>query len=117
MATPNNFRNRISYKEIKLTAHARQRAEERTGLTSTDEVRKLAISARYNGINLHGLNVDNYSKFNLDLNTYRILKGHFARHTNSERLYYYKDKVFIFCGNDAKTLKTIINIPKKEMAS
>lgn len=104
-------RNRISYKDIKLTAHAKQRAEERYNITSSDEIRKMAVTARYNGINVSGLIINrNPEHFNLDMNTYNQLKRRFSFRTNSERIYYYKNKVFIFCGNDAKTLKTIITV-------
>lgn len=105
-----NNRNRISYKDIKLTAHSKIRAEERIGLTSSEEIRKLAVSARYKGVNLNALNADNHEQLGVSAEMYKTLKNRFSRRTNSEKLYYYKGKVFIFCGNEARTLKTIVNV-------
>ena len=62
MKKNNTNRSRISYKDIKLTMHSKLRAEERIGLTSSEEIRKLAVSARYKGININALNKDNYNE-------------------------------------------------------
>ena len=48
--------NKLGHKDIKLTSHSKMRAEERLGITSVEEVRKLAISARYKGISIKSLN-------------------------------------------------------------
>ena len=103
-------RSRISHKDIKLTMHSKLRAEERVGLTSSEEIRKLAVSARYKGININALNTDNHEQLGVSAEMYKTLKNRFSRRTNSEKIYYYKGKVFIFCGNEARTLKTIVNV-------
>ncbi len=103
-------RSRISHKDIKLTMHSKLRAEERVGLTSSEEIRKLAVAARYKGININALNVDNYEDMGISKDIYHTLKHYFPRKSNTERFYYYKGRVFIFCGGDSRTLKTIVNI-------
>ena len=101
--------NKLGHKDIKLTPHSRMRAEERLGITSVEEVRKLAISARYKGISIKSLNKENHKELGIDINTFRKLKSEFAYHTNSDKLYFYKNCVFVFGGNKALTLKTIVN--------
>ena len=110
MKKKNTNRSRISHKDIKLTIHSKLRAEERVGLTSSEEIRKLAISARYKGININALNENNYNELGINKALYNNLKHCYSRRTNAERLYYYKGNVFIFCGNDSRTLKTIVNV-------
>ena len=110
MKKKNVNRSKISHKDIKLTMHSKLRAEERVGLTSSEEIRKLAVSARYKGININALNEDNYNELGISKALYNNLKHHYSRRTNAERLYYYKGNVFIFCGNDSRTLKTIVNV-------
>ena len=101
--------NKLGHKDIKLTPHSKMRAEERLGITSAEEVRKLAISARYKGISIKALNKENHEELGVDVDTFRKLKSEFAYHTNSDKLYFYKDCVFVFGGNKALTLKTIVN--------
>ena len=101
--------NKLGHKDIKLTSHSKMRAEERLGITSVEEVRKLAISARYKGISIKSLNKENHKELGIDINTFRKLKSEFSYHTNSDKLYFYKNCVFIFGGNKALTLKTIVN--------
>ena len=110
MKKQTNKRNQISHKDIKLTMHCKQRAEERVGLTHTDDIRKLAVSARYKGININALHENNYEKLGLNKEIYRTLKHYFPRKSNTERFYYYKGRVFIFCGGDSRVLKTIVNV-------
>ena len=101
--------NKLGHKDIKLTSHSKMRAEERLGITSVEEVRKLAISARYKGISIKSLNKENHKELGIDINTFRKLKSEFSYHTNSDKLYFYKNCVFVFGGNKALTLKTIVN--------
>lgn len=101
--------NKLGHKDIKLTPHSKMRAEERLGITSAEEIRKLAISARYKGISIKSLNKENHEELGVDMNTYRKLKSEFAYHTNSDKLYFYKNCVFVFGGNKALTLKTIVS--------
>ena len=101
--------NKLGHKDIKLTSHSKMRAEERLGITSAEEVRKLAISARYKGISIKSLNKENHEELGIDVNTFRKLKSEFAYHTNSDKLYFYKNCGFVFGGNKALTLKTIVN--------
>lgn len=110
MKKKNTNRNRISHKDIKLTMHSKLRAEERVGLTSSEEIRKLAVSARYKGININALNTNNYENMGVSKDIYYTLKHYFPRTSNTERFYYYKGRVFIFCGGDSRTLKTIVNV-------
>ena len=101
--------NKLGHKDIKLTSHSKMRAEERLGITSAEEVRQLAISARYKGISIKSLNKENHEELGIDVNTFRKLKSEFSYHTNSDKLYFYKNCVFVFGGNKALTLKTIVN--------
>lgn len=110
MKKKNTNRSRISHKDIKLTMHSKLRAEERVGLTSSEEIRKLAVSARYKGININALNENNYNELGINKEIYRTLKHYFPRKSNTERFYYYKGRVFIFCGGDSRVLKTIVNV-------
>ena len=102
--------NKLGHKDIKLTSHSKMRAEERLGITSSDEIRKLAISAKYKGISIRSLNTETYEKLGFTYSEYRKLKSQFAYHSNNDRLYYYKDKLFVFGGKKSLVLKTIITL-------
>ena len=111
--------NKLGHKDIKLTPHSKMRAEERLGITSSDEIRKLAISAKYKGISIKALNAETYEKFGFTYSEYRKLKSQFAYHSNNDRLYYYKNNLFVFGGKKSMVLKTIItlNLDKEEKVS
>lgn len=109
-------RNVIGASRIKLTYHSRDRSMERLNITSQDEFRKLAASARNKGVNVDALNLNNYHLFGIDYKTFAGLKRYFRTHTNSERMYYYRGFVYIFAGKDACTLKTVIPVRLAEDA-
>lgn len=106
---------KISYKEIKITLHAKQRAYERLGITKEVEIQKLAHSAKYNGVRIHELTLDNYTKFNISYDMYRYLKNHYGCRFKTEKMYYYKDCVFIFAGKGSKSLKSIVPCTQADM--
>ena len=102
--------SKFGHKDVVLTPHSKMRAEERLGITSTDEIRKLAISAKYKGISIRALNTETYEKLGFTYSEYRKLKSQFAYHSNNDRLYYYKNNLFVFGGKKSLVLKTIINL-------
>lgn len=128
----NRTQSKGSYKDIKVTLHAKQRAYERLGLNSEKEIRMIAQSSRVHGIKLNTLyqmeevigekfldsalsSDSNFaSRPNLSLNsrpeeiTLQTLKDNFKIGTNSQALYYYKGAVFIFAGKNSKTLISIV---------
>ena len=99
---------RIPYRDIKVTIHAKQRAHERLGIDKESEIQKLACTARYKGVLIRTLNSDNYEKLGITCNTFRYLKNHYGHHYNSEKIYYYRDYVFVFAGDRSRCLKSIV---------
>ena len=89
-----------SYKPIKLSRHSIIRAEQRLGIASTNEIRKLAFAARRKGIKVWLLDKSNKAESGLDDNTYYLLKSKICtnKHGNGNVPYYYKGNVFIFYG-------------------
>lgn len=108
-----NQTNKISYKDIRLTRHAKQRAEERLGITNNRDIQRLALEARYKGINLRNIDYSNFSEAGLSKEIYSQIRREFHYHSNSERFYYYKDIIFIFFGYKARVLKTIVRLDRK----
>lgn len=102
--------SKFGHKDVKLTAHSKMRAEQRLGLTSSEEIRKLAISAKYKGISVRALTTESCNEIGIGYDGYRKIKSQFAYHSNNDRLYYYKDAIFVFGGNKSLVLKTIINL-------
>lgn len=101
-------KNRISHKNFKLTTHSIQRAYERLNLTSKEEIKKLAYEAKYKGINLNGVEVNNYKELGLSYEELINFKRKFKCHTNSNTIYLYKGNVYVFGGNPNVNLITII---------
>lgn len=100
--------NNISYKDIKLTFHAQDRALERLGVTRKDELCKLAASAKKNGINLNSLDLYNHEELGITYDELVMLKRKYSPRNNSQKNYLYKNHIWVFFGNDGRTLKTII---------
>ena len=109
-----NF-NRISYREIKLTRHAKQRACERLGINKESDIQKLAVSAKYNGTKILALTYDNYKDFNISYDMYRYLKNHYTHRYKSDKIYYYKNHVFVFSGDHSRCLKSIVPCYEEDM--
>lgn len=105
-----NKRNEFSYKDIKITYHAKNRAYTRLGISSEIEIQKLSASAKKNGLNLNALNMMNYDSFGLSFKHYQWLKSIDYYCLKSEVVYFYKGMFFVFTGNKNRTLKTIITI-------
>lgn len=111
----NNFsRNHTSWKHISLTSHSKQRAEERLKITSTEEIRKLASAARFKGIDIDRLSIQNYETLGLTYDELVMLKKKYYRHNKTERLFYYKNFVWIFCGNNALSVRSIVPVRQGE---
>ena len=105
--------NGISYKDIKLTTHSIIRAEERLNITSANEIKKRAASARRKGIRLENVNKDNIKKFlalGLNYTDWVYFTQHFRIKEKSTRFYLYKEYIWIFGGDGGKTLKTVVKI-------
>lgn len=108
--------SKFGHKDVVLTPHSKMRAEQRLGLTSSDEIRKLAISAKYKGISIRALNCETYEKFGFTHSEYVKLKSQFAYHSNNDRLYYYKNSLFVFGGKKSMVLKTIITLDTEKVS-
>ena len=105
---PNFNRNHTSWKLMNLTPHSKQRASERLNVTNSDELKKMANSARFKGIEIDRVNINNYESVGLTYEELVVLKKKYYRHNNSERLFYYKGVVWIFCANNALTVRSIV---------
>lgn len=110
-----NF-GKIPYRDIKVTLHAKQRAYERLGMTKEAEIQKLAHAAKYKGINIRALNLENYSLTGLSYNMYRYLKNHYSHQFKTEKTYYYHDYVFVFAGDRSRCLKSIVPCTTEDAA-
>lgn len=104
-----------SYTKITLTSHSRQRAYERMNITSDDQIKRLAHAAKYKGVKIRAVNINNYSKLGLDYDTFRYLKNHYTHMYNSDAIYFYKGYVYCFSGGDSRTLKSIIPAGEEEI--
>lgn len=115
-----NARNNLSYKDIKLSFHSIERARERLQLTDEKQIKKLASSAKKNGISLDKLTEERAKLLGIEGNLYDSLvrfknnKGRFrdfqfpTYKKGKESTYFYKNCFFIFGGKKDKTLITII---------
>lgn len=103
-----NNKLKISYKNFKLTSHSIQRAYERLNITSKDEIKKLAYQAKYKGINLNGVGINNYKDLGLSYEELTNFKRKFRCYTNSNNIYLYKGNVYVFGGKPNINLITII---------
>ena len=72
--TKQNF-NKIPYRDIKVTYHAKQRAAERLGMNKESEIQKLAHAAKYKGVKILSLNAENYASYGITYDMYRYLKN------------------------------------------
>lgn len=106
--TYQKFGNGIGRNKIKLTSHSRQRAMERLNITSSEQLKNMASKARNVGINLDVVNIYNYKDLNIDYNTLISMKRQFRTKNNSNKIYFYKNNMYVFGGNHACTLLTVI---------
>lgn len=104
----NRNHNHTSWKYMNLTPHSKQRGMERLNITNTDELKKMANSARFKGIDIDLLNIRNYEQLGITYDELVILKKKYYRHNNSERLFYYKNFVWVFCGANALTIRSVV---------
>lgn len=92
--------NVVSYKNIKLTNHAIDRARERFNINSKDELKKLAASAKSKGIAYWGLTTDNISQIGVPYEVFVTLNRTIkSRLKSKNKIYIYKNKIFIFANN------------------
>ena len=102
---------KFSYKDIQLTFHSLERAEQRLNLTKKTEIKKIAGRAKVNGIKWESLREETYeSVFHLTHDEFVYLKAHFAPHAGNANVYFYKGNIFIFVGKNNNKLKTIISL-------
>jgi predicted transcriptional regulator with HTH domain len=100
----------LSYKDIKITATAKSKAES-YGITSTEEVKKKALQARYKGLKMSCLTTCIPQAVERATGLPRGLLNELkTRYTirNNERVYYHNGFVYYFVGDNGKTVKTII---------
>ena len=112
--TKQNF-NKIPYRDIKVTYHAKQRAAERLGINKESEIQKLAHAAKYKGVKILALNAENYASYGITYDMYRYLKNHYNHHYKSDKIYYYRDHVFVFAGDRSRCLKSIVPCYEEDM--
>lgn len=115
MSYTNHDFNKISYREINVTYHAKQRAAERLGINKESEIQKLAHAAKYKGVKILSLNSENYANCGITYDMYRYLKNHYNHHYKSEKIYYYHDHVFVFAGDRSRCLKSIVPCYEEDM--
>ena len=100
--------NHTSWKKMVLTRHCKQRSFERVGINNEEELKKMACGARFKGIELDKVNIYTYEGFGLAYNEMVALKNQFKYITKSDRIFYYKSYVWIFAGNNALTLRSVV---------
>lgn len=115
MNTNNQSIGKIPYRDIKVTLHAKQRASERLGITKESEIQKLAHAAKYKGIKIRALTRENYSALGITYNMYRYLKNHYTHYYKSDKIYYYRNYVFVFSGDRSRCLKSIVPCSEEDM--
>lgn len=105
-------RNQISQSKMNITHHAYIRFMERVKDKSITEkqLRQLAFSARYNGLNLRHLKL---AQVNYNKKLYDYLINCFRFRNNTDDIRLYNNYVFVYTGKKSRTLRTIININKK----
>lgn len=106
---------KIPYRDIKVTCHAKQRAAERLGINKESEIQKLAHAAKYKGVKILALNGENYTSFGVTYDMYRYLKNHYNHRYKSDKIYYYRDHVFVFAGDRSRCLKSIVPCYEEDM--
>lgn len=101
-----------SGKKVKISDHALQRFHERTNIPTKD-IKSYLSSVRNSGIHLESLTpyVCEKMHYNFSLSFYHYLTHYFVQKYNSNKIILYKDNVFIFAGNNSRTLITVIEIP------
>lgn len=101
--------NNTSKAKMIVTEHARQRAAERTNFSlRKEDLKKIALSARYKGVDINILkdsDMENKKLYNYLVNTFK--------HPNStDKIRLFNNYIFIFCGENGRTLRTIVNLPE-----
>ena len=93
--------------KITITAHARQRLQERAPQINSRDYLAFVGAARYCG----------YTRDYLRRNHPEIEQYVYSRYgmNNSTEIRVYKGYVFIFCGNShkARTLRTVVSLPER----
>ena len=96
----------MQMKKIEITVHAKQRLSERMPAINPRDYDRIVQLARYRGL----------TEYELFRNHPRFAKEVFKRFhkNNSTEIRFYKDHIFIFCGNKghSRTLKTVVDIPQ-----
>lgn len=106
--------NHTSYHKIKLTNHSIERAHERLNLNNQDEIKQRAGKARFKGINVKNVNLNNYKVLGIEYPVLVALKRNFSFRTESTKLFYLNGFIYVFVGKNAMTLKTIIPVNTKD---
>lgn len=105
-----NIRNHFSYKDIKLTHHAQIRASERMRLNDSNMLKKLACSAKKNGICVNHLTPELIEALNLPKDLCNTISAVLRNCCQSEKkVYLYKDYFWVFKGNHNRTLITLFH--------
>ena len=88
------IRQRVSYKDMRITWHGGFRMAERKEITRTDEKKRIAYSARYKG----------------EVVTREMCRGNrWHLKVHSSKLYMvYQQNIFVFGGKGKRTLLTVI---------
>lgn len=107
----------LSYKNIRLTAHAIKRGKTRLNLNQK-QLQRLAASAKKNGLNITKIDKNfDYAYYNIPENQFKGILN-FLETTfyfnkaglASKKFYLYKGIIWIFCGHHAQKLKTLFEL-------
>ena len=111
-----NIRNNFGYKQIELTQHVKFQAEKRFNITSSNELKKLASSAKKNGVHINYLTYDNCEDFGIGKKAFNLIKKRikFGNFKGCFEIYLYKEIFFLFGGNHNRTLITVFELNTKD---
>jgi hypothetical protein len=100
----------MQMRKIEITTHAKQRLSERMPEINPRDYERMVQSARYRGLTEHELFKESP----------KFAKEVFKRFhkNNSTEVRFYKDHIFIFCGNKghSRTLRTVVDVPEYILA-
>lgn len=100
----------VSKNKMIITAHAKQRAAERTNFClKKDKLKETALTARYKGLDFDKIAPQDVGGREI----YAYLKENLKISASTDKFKFYKNYIFVFCGENSRTLRTIINIPQK----
>ena len=108
--------NQYSTDKIIISDHAMLRIKERTDYSQKNNIRRFVTDARYKGINVNNLNNSNCELYGTTPKILSYVKSHFRTSNNSNKIILYKNSIFVFSGKKSRTLVTVVNLDKENIA-